>query len=88
MIFAGLLLMAYLLAGWPARSALTSVRLPVRAALVVFAGAVLAAYVSVNRVRLPTTVTNGADRGLLSLPGWAGVLLVAAGDIRSGGPGC
>jgi len=54
---------------------------PVRAAALLFAGAILAAYVSANLHALPTLQQNGADRGLILLFGWLGVLTLAADGI-------
>jgi len=82
-LFAALLFFYYLLAWLASGPVLASGRQPVRAAMILFACAVLAAYVSANRVALATTVSNGADRGLISLAGWAGVLLLAADGISS-----
>jgi O-antigen ligase len=55
----------------------------VRLAVTLFACAILASYVSANRHTLPTLEKNGADRGLISLAGWLGVLLIAADGIDS-----
>jgi polysaccharide biosynthesis protein PslJ len=56
-------------------------RQPVRTAAIVFACVTVAAYISVNRHTLPALESNGADRGLISLAGWLGVLLVAADGL-------
>jgi O-Antigen ligase len=56
-------------------------RQPARIAVTLFACSILAAYVSANRHALPTLERNGADRGLISLAGWLGVLLIAADGI-------
>ena len=82
-LFAAVLFLWYLLAWLASGPVLASGRQPVRAAMIVFGGTILAAYVSANRVALPATVTSGADRGLISLAGWAGVLLLAADGIGS-----
>jgi O-antigen ligase len=59
---------------------------PVRTAAVVFACTIVASYVAANRQTLPHLVRNGADRGLISVAGWLGVLLLAADGIdRWGG---
>ena len=44
---------------------------------------VLASYVSANMTALTVSQQNAADRGLILLAGWLGVLLVAADGIRS-----
>jgi polysaccharide biosynthesis protein PslJ len=54
---------------------------PVRFAAIMFACAVLAAYVSANRALMPAAQQNGADRGLIVLASWLGVLLLAADGI-------
>jgi O-antigen ligase len=56
-------------------------RQPVRVAATIFAGVVVAAYISASRHALPTSQQNGADRGLLVLAGWVGVLTLAADGI-------
>ena len=50
-------------------------------AATIFAGVVVAAYISASRHALPTSQQNGADRGLLVLAGWVGVLTLAADGI-------
>ena len=54
---------------------------PVRVAAIGFGCAIVAAYVSANRHAMPAAQENGADRGLLLLAGWLGVLLLAADGI-------
>jgi O-antigen ligase len=56
-------------------------RQPVRVAATIFAGAVVAAYVSASRHAVPAIQQSGADRGLLVLAGWIGVLALAADGI-------
>jgi hypothetical protein len=58
-------------------------RQPVRTAAIVLACSVLASYVSANMTALTVTEQNAADRGLILLAGWLGVLLVAADGIRT-----
>ena len=41
----------------------------------------VAAYISINRAAIPGLQENGADRGLLLLSGWLGVLLLASDGI-------
>lgn len=62
-------------------AALDRERQPVRGAAILFAGVTLAAYVSANRNALPSLFENAADRGLISMAGWLGVLLLAADGI-------
>jgi polysaccharide biosynthesis protein PslJ len=56
-------------------------RQPVRVAATIFAGAVVAAYISASRYAVPAAQQNGADRGLIVLAGWVGVLALAADGI-------
>jgi polysaccharide biosynthesis protein PslJ len=56
-------------------------RQPVRLAALVFACSILATYVSVNRIGMSTLEENGADRGVIFMAGWVGVLLFTADGI-------
>lgn len=56
-------------------------RQPMRTAVAVFSCSILAAYVAANRYALPAPQANAAEAGLISLAGWAGVLLLAADAI-------
>jgi O-antigen ligase len=56
-------------------------RQPARLAATIFAGVVVAAYVSASRHAVPADQQNGADRGLIVLAGWVGVLALAADGI-------
>ena len=56
-------------------------RQPVRVAATIFAGVVVAAYISASRHAVPALQQNGADRGLIVLAGWVGVLALAADGI-------
>jgi O-antigen ligase len=56
-------------------------RQPVRVAAMIFAGAVVAAYISASRHAVPAAQQSAADRGLLVLAGWVGVLALAADGI-------
>ncbi len=56
-------------------------RQPVRVAAIIFGCSIVAAYVSANRGALPAPQQSGADRGLIVLAGWLGVLLLAADGI-------
>ncbi len=57
-------------------------RQPMRLAAVIFSCSVLASYASANLSSLPSLQVNGADRGLILLAAWLGVLLVAADGIE------
>jgi polysaccharide biosynthesis protein PslJ len=80
-IFAAVLLAWYLLARQHPAQLLDRGRQPIRAAALFFAFSIIAAYISANRVTLPVLEQNGADRGLISLAGWLGVLLLTADAI-------
>jgi O-antigen ligase len=82
-IFGVLLLFLYLLALVTPPVMLARGRQPIRVAAVVFTCVVLAAYISANRRPLPTLEQNGADRGVILMLGWLGVMLVAADGIGS-----
>ena len=56
-------------------------RQPVRVAATIFACAVVAAYISASRHAVPVAQQSGADRGLIVLAGWVGVLALAADGI-------
>jgi O-antigen ligase len=56
-------------------------RQPVRVAAMIFGCSIIAAYVSANNGPLPVLEKSGADRGLILLAGWLGVLLLAADGI-------
>ena len=56
-------------------------RQPVRVVATIFASVVVAAYISAARHAVPASQQNGADRGLLVLAGWVGVLALAADGI-------
>lgn len=77
---AGLMFWYVLLWLHPAR-ALDRGRQPIRGAAALFAGAILVSYVSAASRALPGAERTGADRGLILLAGWLGVLLLAADGI-------
>jgi O-antigen ligase len=54
---------------------------PVRVVGLLFTCAVIASYISANRHAMPALEQNGADRGLILIFGWLGVLLLAADGI-------
>src|SRR5580658_4484857 len=56
-------------------------RQPVRVAATIFAGAVVAAYISASRHAVPAAQQSAADRGLIVLAGWVGVLALTADGI-------
>jgi len=80
-LFAVALLCWYLMARRHPAFRLDARRQPVRVAAVLFGCSVIAAYVSANRGTLPAPQGSGADRGLILLAGWLGVLLLAADGI-------
>jgi hypothetical protein len=50
---------------------------PIRRAAIGFGCSIVATYISINRHPLSAQATNGADRGLILVCGWLGVLLIA-----------
>jgi hypothetical protein len=54
---------------------------PVRTAAIVFGCAIIASYVAASQLPLSALQRNGADRGMLLLLGWLGVVLLAADGI-------
>ena len=75
------LCLAYLAARWHPALGLDGERQPIRAAAVLLCCSVLASYVAANRVAMSTHQVNGADRGLILLAGWLGVMLLTADGI-------
>jgi len=82
-IFAALLLGCYLLTLIHPALALDRGPQPIRVASVLLTCAVIATYISANRRTLPSLEQNGADRGLIIMLGWLGVMLLAADGIPS-----
>jgi polysaccharide biosynthesis protein PslJ len=82
-IFGALLLIVYLVTLAAPPLALSRGRQPIRVAAVIFTCAILGAYVAANRRTLPYLEQNGADRGLILILGWLGIMLVAADGIPS-----
>jgi polysaccharide biosynthesis protein PslJ len=80
-LFASLLLCWYLVVRQHPAMLLDRGPQPVRLAAILLGCAALAAYVSANRYAMPTQQASGADRGLISMTGWLGVLLLAADGI-------
>jgi polysaccharide biosynthesis protein PslJ len=80
-MFALLLFVLYMSARLRRGVAFGRYRQPIRLAALLFACSIVASYVSANRHTLPTIELNGADRGLIFLFGWLGVLLLAADGI-------
>ena len=84
-LFAAVLLCWYLAARHHPAIGLNGTPQLVRGAGLFFACAVIAAYISANRATMPASQESGADRGLIVLAGWLGVLLLAADGIDHGG---
>jgi polysaccharide biosynthesis protein PslJ len=80
-IFGVVLLGWYLISWQHPLLPLDTGRQPIRVAGLAFACVTLAAYVSANRVPMSTLEKNGADRGLIMMAGWMGVLLLTADGI-------
>jgi polysaccharide biosynthesis protein PslJ len=80
-LFAIVLLGWFLLARWHPGLGLDRGPQPMRIAGIMFGCAILASYVSINRTAMATLAENGADRGIIAVCGWLGVLLLAADGI-------
>ena len=80
-LFATVLLCWYLMARQHPDLSVNRGRQPIRTAAIFFACTIVMTYVSANRVAMPVLEVNGADRGLIVLSGWIGVLLLAADGI-------
>src|SRR5712691_412477 len=82
-LIAAALLGWYLLARQHPDITLDAGRQPVRTAAILVACSVLASYVAANLTALTASQQDAADRGLILLAGWLGVMLVAADGIGS-----
>jgi O-antigen ligase len=82
-IYAGMLFVCYLVIWLHPRLTLDRGRQPMRFVAVLFFCTILATYISANRHAMPVLEMNAADRGLIFLSGWLGVLLIAADGINS-----
>jgi polysaccharide biosynthesis protein PslJ len=81
-LFAAVLFCYYLVARQHPALPLNTQRQPVRVAIMLFACVVIAAYISANRSAMPGLEKNGADRGLILLAGWLGLVLLATDGIH------
>ena len=82
-IFAALVLIFYLVTWLHPALAPERGRQPIRAAAILFTSAVIATYVSANRHAMSGLESNGADRGIILVCGWLGILLMASDGIGS-----
>jgi hypothetical protein len=82
-LFGAALLFWYLAGKWHPAMALDAGPQPVRTGAIIFGCSVLAAYVSANLSAMSGLETNGADRGLILLSAWLGVVLLAADGIAT-----
>lgn len=82
-IFGCVLLVLYLVTLVAPSLALARGPQPIRVAAVLLTCAIIAAYISANLRTLPSLEQNGADRGLILILGWLGIMLVAADGIPS-----
>lgn len=80
-MFAAVLFVWYLVTWLNPSLAPQKGRQPVRLAAIGFGCAILATYVSANRAAMSTLTENGADRGIIFMAGWVGVLLFTADGI-------
>jgi O-antigen ligase len=76
-------LVVYLLRWVHPESPIGSVRQPLRVAALGIFCAVVASYAAANLHKMGTLQQNGADRGIIMICGWAGVLLLAADGVSS-----
>ena len=82
-IFAALVLIFYLVTWLHPALAPAHGRQPIRAAGILFAAAIITTYVSANRHAMPSLEANGADRGVILVCGWLGILLMASDGIAT-----
>jgi O-antigen ligase len=82
-MFALLALVIYLGLWLRPSSFLDRGRQPIRLAAVLFTCVMVASYASANRHLLPVLEKNQADRGIIYLVGWLGILLLAADGMPS-----
>ena len=82
-VFAALVLIFYLVTWLHPALAPAHGRQPIRAAGILFAAAVITTYVSANRHSMPSLEANGADRGIILVCGWLGILVMASDGITS-----
>ncbi len=82
-LFAAVLFWVYLVARQHPAFGVSRGKQPVRLAVAVFGATIIASYVSANLVAMPVLSENGADRGLILLAGWFGVVMLAADGIDS-----
>jgi O-antigen ligase len=80
-IFAAALMGLYLVLWLRPAFRLDRERQPIRVIAVLFTCVTIASYVSASRHAMPTLEQNGADRGLILIFGWLGVLLIAVDGI-------
>ncbi len=80
-LFAAVLFWVYLVARQHPAFRLGRGKQPVRLAAAIFGCTIIASYVSANLVAMAVLSENGADRGLILLAGWFGVLMLAADGI-------
>lgn len=84
-MFAAVLMGLYLVLWLRPAFRLDRGRQPIRVVAVLFTCVTVASYVSANRHAMPTLEQNGADRGLILIFGWLGVLLLAVDGIDTAG---
>ena len=80
-LFAAVLMLWFLVMWLHPAFMLDQGRQPIRVVAVLFTCAMIATYVSANRHTMPILERNGADRGLILVAGWLGVLLLAVDGI-------
>lgn len=80
-MFAATLMVVYAVLWLEGKSSTFQQSQPVRTATALFGCAFVASYISANRHILVPLNQNGADRGLISLMGWLGVVFITADGI-------
>jgi polysaccharide biosynthesis protein PslJ len=82
-LLSAIFLIVYLLRWVHPASPIGGVRQPLRAAALGIFCAFLASYAVANLHKIGTTEQNGADRGMVMICGWVGILLLTADGVSS-----
>ena len=80
-MFAAVLVAIYLVLWMDPGSSIARGTQPLRSAALLFTCTIIASYISANRHMLPALEKNGADRSLIAVAAWLGVLLIAVDGI-------
>ena len=82
-LLSAIFLIVYLLRWVHPASPIGRVRQPLRAAALGIFCAFVASYAAANLHKIGTTEQNGADRGMVMICGWVGILLLTADGVSS-----